>query len=184
MTDWTKHRFSGGALALDLANTVIWKDDPSRRYDRLPLCEDAPAFSLAAENFSGDVDLSVTLAPPMNKAEHAKLLALREAIDDWLRPFALGQQNNDDVAPLFKACWDATQSSHASQLVHACALSAMQFFQPQRKARVKVCPACRWLFLDRSKNQSRRWCDMKMCGNRAKVQQHYDLKKQKRKDMP
>jgi predicted RNA-binding Zn ribbon-like protein len=25
---------------------------------------------------------------------------------------------------------------------------------------------------------------MKVCGNRAKVQQHYDLKKQKRKDMP
>ena len=32
---------------------------------------------------------------------------------------------------------------------------------------------CRWLFLDRSRNHSRRWCDMKACGNRAKVRRHY-----------
>ena len=28
---------------------------------------------------------------------------------------------------------------------------------------------CSWLFLDMSKNRSRRWCDMKVCGNRAKA---------------
>jgi predicted RNA-binding Zn ribbon-like protein len=28
---------------------------------------------------------------------------------------------------------------------------------------------CRWLFLDTSKNRTRRWCDMKTCGNRAKA---------------
>ena len=31
-------------------------------------------------------------------------------------------------------------------------------------------PTCRWLFLDHSKNHSRRWCDMRVCGNRNKVQ--------------
>jgi predicted RNA-binding Zn ribbon-like protein len=30
-------------------------------------------------------------------------------------------------------------------------------------------PSCRWLFLDTSKNHSRRWCDMKICGNRMKA---------------
>jgi predicted RNA-binding Zn ribbon-like protein len=30
-------------------------------------------------------------------------------------------------------------------------------------------PQCRWLFLDTSKNHSRRWCDMKVCGNRMKA---------------
>jgi predicted RNA-binding Zn ribbon-like protein len=33
---------------------------------------------------------------------------------------------------------------------------------------------CGWLFLDTSKNHSRRWCDMKSCGNRAKVGRHYE----------
>lgn len=37
--------------------------------------------------------------------------------------------------------------------------------------RVKICPAegCRWAFIDRSKNRSRRWCAMGACGNREKV---------------
>jgi predicted RNA-binding Zn ribbon-like protein len=37
--------------------------------------------------------------------------------------------------------------------------------------RLKVCPAddCLWAFYDRSRNRSRRWCDMEICGNRAKV---------------
>ena len=32
---------------------------------------------------------------------------------------------------------------------------------------------CTWLFLDRSKNRTRRWCDMKTCGNRAKWRRYY-----------
>jgi predicted RNA-binding Zn ribbon-like protein len=31
---------------------------------------------------------------------------------------------------------------------------------------------CRWLFLDTSKNRTRRWCDMKTCGNRAKARRY------------
>jgi predicted RNA-binding Zn ribbon-like protein len=36
---------------------------------------------------------------------------------------------------------------------------------------IKECgvDTCRWLFLDRSRNHSRRWCDMSTCGNRAKA---------------
>lgn len=33
-------------------------------------------------------------------------------------------------------------------------------------------PECRWLFLDRSKNNGRRWCDMKLCGNRIKARRY------------
>lgn len=32
---------------------------------------------------------------------------------------------------------------------------------------------CQWLFLDTSKNHRRRWCDMKVCGNRAKARRFY-----------
>jgi predicted RNA-binding Zn ribbon-like protein len=32
---------------------------------------------------------------------------------------------------------------------------------------------CRWVFVDRSKNHRRRWCDMKVCGNRAKARKFY-----------
>jgi predicted RNA-binding Zn ribbon-like protein len=38
--------------------------------------------------------------------------------------------------------------------------------------RVRTCgvDTCRWLFLDTSKNHTRRWCNMKVCGNRMKAQ--------------
>ncbi|HEX6041668.1 CGNR zinc finger domain-containing protein [Longimicrobium sp.] len=32
---------------------------------------------------------------------------------------------------------------------------------------------CDWLYLDTSRNRSRRWCDMQLCGNRAKARRHY-----------
>lgn len=32
---------------------------------------------------------------------------------------------------------------------------------------------CRWMFVDRSKNHSRHWCDMKICGNRMKARKFY-----------
>ncbi|WP_199430950.1 CGNR zinc finger domain-containing protein [Qaidamihabitans albus] len=37
--------------------------------------------------------------------------------------------------------------------------------------RVKICPAdnCHWAFYDRSRNRSRTWCSMKVCGNREKA---------------
>ncbi len=38
-------------------------------------------------------------------------------------------------------------------------------------ARLKACPAddCHWAFYDHSKNRSGTWCDMTVCGNRAKA---------------
>ncbi|WP_033400982.1 CGNR zinc finger domain-containing protein [Actinokineospora enzanensis] len=38
-------------------------------------------------------------------------------------------------------------------------------------ARLKICPAdeCQWAFFDRSRNRSRTWCSMSVCGNREKA---------------
>lgn len=40
--------------------------------------------------------------------------------------------------------------------------------------RLKICQAddCQWAFYDSSRNQSRQWCSMAVCGNRAKVRAH------------
>jgi len=46
--------------------------------------------------------------------------------------------------------------------------------------RIRCCAndECLWLFIDQSKTNSRRWCDMQSCGNRAKAQRHYARSKQ------
>jgi predicted RNA-binding Zn ribbon-like protein len=44
---------------------------------------------------------------------------------------------------------------------------------------VRTCsaPTCLWFFLDTSKNHHRRWCSMKLCGNRTKVRRFYARQK-------
>lgn len=39
---------------------------------------------------------------------------------------------------------------------------------------------CGWLFIDTSKNHSRRWCDINDCGNRAKARRHYQRVREQR----
>jgi len=54
----------------------------------------------------------------------------------------------------------------------AVALSAEQLLADPVRHSVRACPGedCGWLFLD--KRGRRRWCDMAVCGNRAKVRAH------------
>jgi predicted RNA-binding Zn ribbon-like protein len=54
------------------------------------------------------------------------------------------------------------------------AQSAADLLVSEHAKQVKGCgdPTCRWLFLDLSKNHTRRWCDMKTCGNRMKARRH------------
>jgi len=59
------------------------------------------------------------------------------------------------------------------------ALSAAEVLTSPALARVRGCDheTCTWLFVDESKNQSRRWCTMRDCGNRVKAKRHYDKKR-------
>jgi predicted RNA-binding Zn ribbon-like protein len=50
---------------------------------------------------------------------------------------------------------------------------------PHRRIRQCANPQCLWLFIDASKNGTRRWCDMAACGNRAKARRHYLRSKQR-----
>ena len=50
------------------------------------------------------------------------------------------------------------------------ALAAVKLFTECDFIRIKECggSACGWLFYDTSKNNRRKWCEMEVCGNRAK----------------
>lgn len=53
--------------------------------------------------------------------------------------------------------------------------AAVQLLVSPETSRVRACNAetCRWLFLDTSKNHTRRWCNMKVCGNRMKARRFH-----------
>lgn len=52
--------------------------------------------------------------------------------------------------------------------------SMAQFLADDAPSRLRVCAnaGCRFLFIDRSPTGRRRWCDMRTCGNQAKVARH------------
>ncbi len=63
------------------------------------------------------------------------------------------------------------------------AVSAVELLLSDHLDRVRECgnDECNWLFVDASRNRSRRWCDMRECGNRAKARRHYARQARKRK---
>ena len=65
------------------------------------------------------------------------------------------------------------------RVVWPVALSAADLLTSSERRAVRECAAanCGWLFLDTTRNRSRRWCDMKVCGNRAKARRHYERKR-------
>jgi predicted RNA-binding Zn ribbon-like protein len=63
------------------------------------------------------------------------------------------------------------------ELLWPVAVDAWDVLTGPALARVHECPGddgqCGWLFVDTSRSGTRRWCDMRTCGNRAKVRAHY-----------
>ena len=65
----------------------------------------------------------------------------------------------------------AAQAGGAEKIFYAIVKSAAELMATGRWRAVRECASdtCTWMFLDTSKNHSRRWCEMARCGNRDKV---------------
>lgn len=170
---WTSHRFAGGALALDVANSVILRFAPERSIDRFAEPQRMDEFSGAASSFSAERALFGELAPcpPGNRQ---RLIALREAIDGYFRGRVLGREDREALADLLDRAADCLRHAASEDAVEAAtARSALRLLSNPEPERMKICGHCGWLFVDRSKNRSRAWCDMAVCGNREKAKRHY-----------
>jgi predicted RNA-binding Zn ribbon-like protein len=74
--------------------------------------------------------------------------------------------------------WDAARAP-VEAIVGPVALSAIEVVTRAQRTRIKQCAGkqCGWLFLDTTKNNRRRWCEMEVCGNRAKQRRLRDRKR-------
>jgi predicted RNA-binding Zn ribbon-like protein len=77
----------------------------------------------------------------------------------------------------YTTIWKVDQSLEALlwPIIH----SAGELLLSDQLAHVKECPGCSWLFLDTSKNQSRRWCSMNTCGARDKMRRYHKRQRAK-----
>jgi predicted RNA-binding Zn ribbon-like protein len=183
----------GGDPALDFANTLgglregPWDDEWLHDYADL-VAWARHAGVLETDRAARALERHAAAHPRAAGAALTRALALREQIHAVFAALADG----DDPPP---AALAALEAAHRDALAHAAlapaggrldwafarpdddldrpagnaVIAAVDLLRSDRLARLKQCANCRWLFLDASKNASRRWCSMAHCGTGAKV---------------
>ena len=199
-----RHHFKlvGGHPALDFINTVHdWTASQPRDY--LGDFSDAIRFGEAAGLLTRADDLSLRRRTP-----HIELTRLRElrALLKRIFQMRLSSQapSNTDLGKLSA---NLAEAARATRLIVATRThrarqvpvireitaenagdallrlriveAAVALLVSDAMLRVKSCPTCGWLFLDVSKNRSRRWCSMDTCGAVAKARRYYRRLKQR-----
>jgi predicted RNA-binding Zn ribbon-like protein len=184
-------------LCLDFANTLAWRSSaPSESLHGLPdlLRWCASSGSLLAGAIEGSESWA-DRHPVQAAAIFRGAIAIREATYRIFHAAASGNApTDDDLSALNRALketparsalqrigagfgWrvEVRRPATASTLLAPALWSAGDLLTGPQLARVRECAndKCLWLFLDESKNGTRRWCSMSACGNRAKAHRHY-----------
>jgi len=193
--------FTGNHLCLDFTNTVQDRFTSPREllnsYNDLVLWSqeaqiltEGEAWQLREEAKRRRKEAGVVLQRAIDLREALYRIFLAVARGSSPEKFELGTLNTEFSEAMSRACilpvkdsftLDWTDKEKAlDRMLWTIARSAADLLTSEGLDDVRVCAAddCRWLFLDTSKNHSRRWCDMKSCGNRAKARKHYTQKKQ------
>ena len=193
-----KYNTSTGWLCLDLANTVDWhaSSDPE---DTINTYADLLNWAKKVAIVSADEAKLLQDASEKEPSKAQLILnkakAIREAIYETLSRISQGQPaKKPDLAVINKAIadmlsrsklifkdgsfvwdWDS-QSKELSFILWPIVRSTAELMTSEALHRVGQCAddrGCGWLFWDSSRNKSRRWCDMRDCGNRAKARRFY-----------
>ena len=164
----------GGTLSLDLTWTLRF-----RAVQPTELLTDTGALG----RWLNAQDLP---SAPANETDVRRAIALREAIfavasarvDGAALPAQARRRINnaaDHAVPVLHLRVDGTSTRHVPrgrEIDAALAVIARDAVEvltgPRERLRRCEGPRCALLFLDTSRNGRRRWCDMKVCGNRAK----------------
>ena len=190
---------TGGQLALDLANTVSRRTDPERRNDHLTSYLELLSFARQTHTMSTreaqQLQGHAVQHPADARRVLCKVVALREASYRVFSAIAQEKKPVADDLQLIGECarealrhrelvplnggygwqWRSDLKNPLDRLLWPMAQSAADLLTSPELKIVRFCeaPDCEWLFLDHSRNRSRRWCDMKICGNRQKARRHY-----------
>lgn len=80
----------------------------------------------------------------------------------------------------------AANADDLERMLWPIARSAADLLTSPERSQVSRCAraGCDWLFVDASKNHTRRWCSMSACGSRVKMQRYYWRRKEGRSESP
>jgi len=192
--------FLGGRLCLDFVNSVDPREPAGR--DFLPgyaqlLAWAAEAGVLADERMRR-AESAQRVRPDEAAKAHTEAIELRETLYSVIRAAAERRPPSRQGAKALVAGaahlqtrrrlrssavswwwdWDKGDPLRLPSLIILA--DALDLLTSDDVNRLGVCAgeACGWLFIDSTKNHSRRWCSMAGCGNRAKTRRHYQRQRQ------
>jgi predicted RNA-binding Zn ribbon-like protein len=99
-----------------------------------------------------------------------------------LRPFVTEAIGHTELTPgesHYQLTWPETTRLDA--MLRPIGLAALALLTDPQLSRLKKCGGCPWLFLDQSKNFSRRWCAMNDCGTHEKIRRYVARRKAARR---
>ncbi len=185
----------GGRLCLDFVNTVDTHD--TYIDEKLAAYTDLVWWALRVgvlDHAAAAPLFAAAEAEPAHAAEvFARALELREALYRLFAAARAGEAGADaDVRVLNDAlartmghvrvrqgggeyAWGWEDGAALERVLWPVVRDAAELLVGGELRRVGLCCGdnCDWLYLDTSRNRSRRWCDMQVCGNRAKARRHY-----------
>src|SRR5437763_39197 len=186
--------------ALDFINTVDNRGDPERRKelfntysDRLAWASEAHLVTQAeaerlknkASKSSGQTRTALRRAKILREALYRIFSAIAEERQPSPSDVAL-LDSFDKQAMAHRRIGRDTQGGYGWQwrtdgddldlVLWQVAKAGAELLTSDLVYNVRACAAesCKWLFVDTSRNQKRRWCDMRICGNRAKARKFYE----------
>jgi len=188
--------YVGGDPALDLVNTVDWTSRGPEQ-ERLLEPRDLVRWAEGAEILQrGQADrLTRAMGRHPREAERALEQArlARRVLHDLFAAVASGQAADTELARFNRLlsgaldrvvvvrtgprgrpgfAWDWKELAERPEAVLAPVLwSAARLLTSPEVARVRVCGSvdCGWMYVDRSRNGLRRWCQMRTCGTMEKT---------------
>ncbi|UCF20680.1 MAG: ABATE domain-containing protein [Gemmatimonadota bacterium] len=200
-----RFELSGGRLSLDFANTVDNRPTEGRKEllnsysDLIAWAEQAGVIEAEEARVLGEEGMS---RPADADAALAAARDLREALFAIFSSIASGRGLPERSIAALNAALPAAMSAlrlaavdggfewrwapdrrGLDRMLAPLIRDAAELLTSPDLSRVRLCESetCGWLFLDQSRNRTRRWCDMSVCGNRAKARRHYQRKKRKSK---
>lgn len=170
-------RIVGGHRALDLANTVEPRVPGMVERDHLS----DPAALLAWAQFAGVLDEAEAKQVESTDEMLADVREIRALVDDTLAGRRLDALAERWAAAMGRAklvpagdgpATLAVGTEPATMIGDRLADALVDLLRHADLSRLRTCPledgGCGWYFLDRSRNQSRKWCAMDDCGTHAK----------------
>jgi predicted RNA-binding Zn ribbon-like protein len=193
-------KYVGGDPSIDLVNTVDWVGD-DLDHDRIPDYSRLTRWAEGAGVITASVGERLRRAAAARPREAAATLAaaawlrwvlqrvftavatgeppgtaldeLNDLLADALPRLRLTSPSSPRRRPLMLT-WRGMGEELASPLWPV-VWSAAQLLASDEASRIHVCaaPDCGWLYVDRSRNRLRRWCQMETCGTREKSRRRY-----------